>query len=276
MNPYLAQMGQAITSTANDNLNYNVLPGINSGAVAAGGYGGSRHGIAQGLAIGQNQQGIANSLASLYGGAYEGDQNRKNTYGIAEMGDLTNRRGQDFTKETARYGIDIGRANAMMADETNRYGIDKQTSVGMANVGLGYGNLANAQQQTSNNYNLGMGNLANSQQQTANSYNLGVGGLMNNADSISLDAQRLGMDMGTTALNNSITAGNALYGSGLNELNAPANVNNTYLNQLQVPMPYTGTGYNSTPETGGGLAGAIGGGLTAAQLYQLYNQYNQP
>jgi hypothetical protein len=38
--------------------------------------------------------------------------------------------------------------------------------------------------------------------------------------------------------------------------------------------PYTGlnqTNTNQQPGSGGGLAGALGGGLTAAQIYQLLN-----
>ncbi|MDQ5882453.1 MAG: hypothetical protein QG616_2285, partial [Pseudomonadota bacterium] len=69
-NPYLAQMGQGIAQQANQSLMYGALPQVNSGAVAAGGYGGSRQGIAQGLAIGMSNQGVSNALGNLYGQAY--------------------------------------------------------------------------------------------------------------------------------------------------------------------------------------------------------------
>src|SRR5574343_1806986 len=44
-NPYLGAQANAITQQATQNLQNNIMPGINSGAVAAGGYGGSRQGI---------------------------------------------------------------------------------------------------------------------------------------------------------------------------------------------------------------------------------------
>ena len=69
-------MSDEITRQVNNNLTQNVLPSINSGAEAVGGLGGARQGIAQGLAIGQSQAGLAGALANLGGNAYEGDMNR--------------------------------------------------------------------------------------------------------------------------------------------------------------------------------------------------------
>jgi len=74
-NPYLQNQADAITNQVNRNLQNNILPGINSQAQAAGGYGGSRQGIAQGLAIGQTNQDLSNALAGLYGQQYQNDQN---------------------------------------------------------------------------------------------------------------------------------------------------------------------------------------------------------
>jgi hypothetical protein len=74
-NPYLEGMAGAITNRATNNLKQNILPGIGGNAMAAGGYGGSRQGIAEGNAIGQTNLGIADSLSNLYGNAYQADQN---------------------------------------------------------------------------------------------------------------------------------------------------------------------------------------------------------
>lgn len=68
-NPYLANAAQALTSQVTNNLNTNVLPGIDSNAIAAGGYGGSRQGVADSLAIGQSNLGLSSGLASLYNNA---------------------------------------------------------------------------------------------------------------------------------------------------------------------------------------------------------------
>jgi hypothetical protein len=68
-NPYLQNAANALTGQVTNNLKTNILPGIDSGAIAAGGYGGSRQGIAEGLAIGQSNLGLSSGLASLYNNA---------------------------------------------------------------------------------------------------------------------------------------------------------------------------------------------------------------
>jgi hypothetical protein len=73
-NPYLGAQANAITQQANQNLQLNQLPSIASGAVAAGGFGGSRQGVAEGVATGLTNQGLTNSLANLYGNQYQNDQ----------------------------------------------------------------------------------------------------------------------------------------------------------------------------------------------------------
>jgi hypothetical protein len=89
-NPYLDKMHQANINTSmrgyNDALsdfNTQTMPGINNDAFAAGQYGGSRQGIAQGLATQQMERnardlGIAamDSGNQLYGSAYENAQGR--------------------------------------------------------------------------------------------------------------------------------------------------------------------------------------------------------
>lgn len=81
-NPYLGAQANAIQQQANQNLQLNQLPGIASGAVAAGGFGGSRQGVAEGVATGLTNQGVSNSLANLYGTQYQNDQ----TNDIARQG----------------------------------------------------------------------------------------------------------------------------------------------------------------------------------------------
>ncbi len=78
-NPYMQQMGQDITRQVTNNLQRNILPNIGRGAVAAGGYGGSRQGIAEGLAIGETNNNLAGQLANLYGNQFNTDRN----YGLA-------------------------------------------------------------------------------------------------------------------------------------------------------------------------------------------------
>jgi hypothetical protein len=75
-NPYQNSMDAAITKPFNDTLMNDWLPSIQSQSVATGGLGGSRQGIAQGLAIGQAGTGLANALAQSHYGQFNQDQNR--------------------------------------------------------------------------------------------------------------------------------------------------------------------------------------------------------
>ncbi len=77
VNPYVDQMAQSITNQVNRNTLENVMPSIRSGAQAAGQYGSSRQGIAEGLAASRAQQDLGSSLSNLYGSAYESAQGRQ-------------------------------------------------------------------------------------------------------------------------------------------------------------------------------------------------------
>lgn len=238
-NPYLPQQAQAITQQANNNLFNYQMPQINSGAIAAGGFGGSRQGIAQGLAIGQTNQGLSSSLASLYGNAYESDQNR----GLQER-------------------------TAQMQNQTTR--------------DLGFGNLDLGRTQAANNYSLGQGNLALGNKQADNSYNLGMGNLglsSQVADQNFYTAQRgqdlsqysLGANLANTANLGLSSQGQQLYQNGQQQQQAPFNVLQQY---GQLLSPFTGLN-NSRSETTPGastIGSAMGGALTAAQLWALLSK----
>lgn len=170
-NPYLQSQANAITQTATQNLNNNILPGIQSGAVAAGGYGGSRQGIAEGNAIGQTNQGITNSLSSLYGNAYAQDQN----YNLG-LGSLYNQ-----SRNLDQQGLQIG------ANLTN------SANTGLVAQGAGVTGVGNTQQQAPWTVTNNAGNafqqfsgLGGSQINTQNGSTLGgiVGGALGGAQLI--------------------------------------------------------------------------------------------
>ena len=69
-NPYLSQMGDALTKTMTNNWQRNVQPQIASSAMAAGGYGGSRQGVLEANSANDLNQGIGSALAGLYGNGY--------------------------------------------------------------------------------------------------------------------------------------------------------------------------------------------------------------
>jgi hypothetical protein len=175
-NPYLDQMAQGITRQVNNNLQRNVLPGIRSDAVAMGGVGSSREGIADGLATGDASKYLADSLGNLYGTDYTNQQNRNlQQYGM-DQNFYSAQRGQDLAQ------IGLG---------ANIYGMGLQNGWnGLNNASNIYNNAAG--QTTSGNGSqqqgggamgafggaLGGAQMANNLMNPNNSgsYNLGYGG----------------------------------------------------------------------------------------------------
>jgi len=133
-NPYLAAMNQGNVNTAmrgyNDaiqNVNQQVMPGINNDAFAAGQYGGSRQGIAQGLALqGMDRSardlGIAamDSGNQLYGSAFQNAQNNQ----------------ANAANQMTGYGLQNGQFNANLGLENNKLQL-LQNAQNMSNVMAG-------------------------------------------------------------------------------------------------------------------------------------------
>jgi hypothetical protein len=74
-NQYLQPAANAVTRTTTENLMENILPGIRSGATAAGGQysgGSTRQGIAEGRAIQGSSREISDSLAKMFLQNYQG------------------------------------------------------------------------------------------------------------------------------------------------------------------------------------------------------------
>ena len=76
-NPFLDQAIAAMQQSANQNFQRNQLPAIRNNAVAAGGLGGSRQGIAEGLAISDLNQTLVNQEAGLRSGQFNQDQSNQ-------------------------------------------------------------------------------------------------------------------------------------------------------------------------------------------------------
>lgn len=74
-NPYLKSIADDLQRRTMDMLGQNNLA-IQGNAVGVGGLGGSRQGVAQGLAASRAADSLQGQVAGLYGNAYEGDQNR--------------------------------------------------------------------------------------------------------------------------------------------------------------------------------------------------------
>lgn len=112
-NPYLPQITEAMQQQ-NQFALQNGLNAIRSNSVGVGGLGGSRQGVAEGVATGLAAQGLAGNLANLYGQSWNADQNRSlQRYGIDSnaalgWGGLDNQRyGMDQSFYTAQRGQDL-------------------------------------------------------------------------------------------------------------------------------------------------------------------------
>lgn len=199
INPYITDQANALAQQYNNNLQNNVLPSIGSNAIAAGGFGGSRQGIAQGLAAGQSQIGLSSALANLYGGAYENDQNRQlqqqglnNQYALGQGQLALGNRQADNS-----YSLGLGQLGiGQQAQNTSQYNAE-------TNRGLGYGQL----QQT------GDQNAFNNQLQGYNAQLNGLNALMNwNAQGVNLANQQ--QQTPITNLTNLTNIGTTVGGQG--------------------------------------------------------------
>lgn len=77
INPHLQGYFDAANSAVNRNLTRNILPGIESTAQMAGQYGGTRQGIAEGIALSDANQQATDLASTMFGQAYDADQNRQ-------------------------------------------------------------------------------------------------------------------------------------------------------------------------------------------------------
>lgn len=256
-NPYLQQTADALTASSNQNLMQTILPGINRGSVATGGYGGSRHALTQGIAAGNAQTGLDSAIANMYQSSYESDANRQ----AQQAMQAANLAAQQKIAE--------------MQDATQRFGLDNQYTLGMGNLALG-------NKQADQSYGLGMGNLGLGYYNAGNNYNLGLGGLQNQAQANQqnfytaqrgqdLQAQNQGYNQYLGLLGAQMGLGQQVTGIGQQQYQAGLNPLNAYASVLN---PFTGlntTQTQSQPSTGGGLGGALGGALTMEQLLRLFN-----
>lgn len=218
-NPYLTQQADNIASNMTRNFNTNVLPQINQGAMAAGGFGGSRQGIAQGLGMRGLNDSIGQAQTSLYSNAYNTDQQIQSAQSMQAASLAAQQR------------------MAEMQDATNRLGLNNSFNLGMGGLGL------NAMTANQNFYNTQRG--------------------------LDISQMGLGRDLTATANTGLTNQGSQLTQLGQTQQNAPWQALGNYANTLS---PFSGLGQSSSVSTpGASTAGsALGGALTAAQLWKLF------
>ena len=134
-NPVIQQMGDAATRDIVRQYQEQILPGISQDAIGAGQFGGSRQGIAEGIAARGAQQNIADAIANLYGGAYgQGLQAQTQRQGQS-LGFLQGIQGQT---QDAQVRAALGLSGAETEAARNAIA----GSQNLANFGLGLGQLA--------------------------------------------------------------------------------------------------------------------------------------
>lgn len=112
MNPYLQQMGDMLVGTMTNNWQRKVQPQIASQSIAAGGYGGSRQGVAEANSANDLNIGIGSALANLYGQGYGqglnydlGQQNLG--LGYANLDRNINNDNLNWQMQGANFGLNI-------------------------------------------------------------------------------------------------------------------------------------------------------------------------
>lgn len=295
--PYLDAMDAGIQQQATQNLNNNIMPNIRYGAQAAGGFGDTRQGVAEGNAIAQTQSAIAAQKAQAGQTDYTNFQNNAMQKYSADsnlaLGNAQNANNYNLGMGNLALGnlqannnYNLGQDNLALGNRQadNAYSLGQgNLSLGNLqannNYSLGQGNLALGNTQANNSFGLGLGNLGLGAMQANNSYNLGLGGLGLNAQTNNQnfytnqrgqDLQAIGLGANLTGQGNSgmVGQGQGVTNIGNTQQNAPWQVIN---NANSVMNPYAAQGQGATQTQNGSMfGGAVGGALAGAQLAKLW------
>lgn len=133
-NPYLQELGGNMTDQMTLNFQRQVMPGLRSGTMVAGGYGGSRQGVLEANAQNDMQRQLASGLSSLYGSGFNSSLNY----------------------DLGIYQSDNQLAAAREAAAAQAAAAARQYDLGMANLNFQRENAAWNQQLQGANFGLGL------------------------------------------------------------------------------------------------------------------------
>ena len=193
MNPYLQEMGDRIAGTMTNNWQRQVQPQIASGAMATGGYGGSRQGVVEANSANDLNNGIGAALASLYGNGYNTGLQydlglKNNQLGYANLDRNISNDNNNWQLQGANFGLGI----YDRLQQGNQLGLNAGTNMqntpmnywnnfsnGANSIGQGYGTSTGTQNMPGNPL---MGAIGGAQlgSQFANWWGSGNGGASNN------------------------------------------------------------------------------------------------
>lgn len=279
---------QNMQSDSTRNLLENVLPSIRGGAIVAGGYGGSRQGIAEGRAlgdfgreqqrmIGQFGQNNTDAAVSAQAGAYDADSNRAlsatqglgaQQYGVAQQ-NAANAQAAAAANMMAQNQAGLANMGAQnQAASTNYAG---NLSSALANAGYqqqaNATNTGNQQQANSTNY---AGQLQTNQAnagllQQANLANQNAG---NNASQF--NAQQ---NQAANVANSGMVQANNQFNAGLQQQMGMANLGNQQQANMGNLQAQLGTNNLNSQNTVSGMQGLSGLLSDAYGQTQNYDNY---
>ena len=119
-NPNVQGMMQANQQALNQNLQRNMLPGIQQGAIQAGGMNNARQGIAQAGAIGDTQNALANANAQTMMGAYNSGLQAEQA-AMGQSGNLMNTIGTPSQMQMGAGQVGESYEQRALQDAMNRY-----------------------------------------------------------------------------------------------------------------------------------------------------------
>ena len=175
-NPYLRGMGDNIVNQMTDNFTRNQLPAMRSGAMAAGGFGGSRQGVIEANGLKDLNMGIGQNLTNLYGQDWTNGQNRNlqqqsinNSY---DLGLKSNDLGfANLDSNNQQFGANFGLNTLNAQNNWANQGV--QTANGIQNAPIDYSRYFGGQA----NQTAGQGgSTTNSQTTPGNPYIGAIGG----------------------------------------------------------------------------------------------------
>lgn len=131
-NPYLKQMGVDVGNQMFDQWSRHTLPSIRSGAMAAGGFGGSRQGVVEANGINDMQRNYGQALTGMYGNDWSQQQGRN-----------LQQQGLNNSYDLGLRSSDLGFANLDANINQNNFGNQMQA----ANFGMGVYGMMNGMNQ---------------------------------------------------------------------------------------------------------------------------------
>lgn len=262
MSPYTQDVTDRLAVLAGRNLNENILPQLNDQFVRSGQFGSAQQRDLTGRAVRDTQESLlgqqAQALEQGYGTALNAEQTdlarqaalagTAGGLGTAQQQTLLgagSTTGQLSATDLARLqasGVDVSQLGfntaGLQATDAAR---QLAAGQGLANTGIGIGQLGLGAAQAQANYNLGQGSLGLSAAQAQGNYGLSQAGMLNNLGNSQ-------MNLGTTGQNQSLAASNALFGAGSTQQNVgQQNLNSMYSQQQQqYNLPWTTIGQLSS------------------------------